>query len=73
MFIQQENKIKLDVKEKDEETGEIKVVGTLNALEVNFLVQYAINALMAQGVLFELSEQSDSKLRIYREDGTTLQ
>lgn len=49
------------------------MAGTLNSLEVNFLVQYAINSLMAQGVMFELKEQAEDKIRFHREDGTVLQ
>ena len=66
--------IKIEVKEKNEETGEIDIVGTLNAIEVNYLVQYAINTLMAQGVQFDLDKEAkDNELRIKFPVDATLQ
>ena len=66
--------IKIDVKEKNEETGEIDIVGTLNSPEVNYLVQYAINTLMAQGVQFDLDKEAkDNELRFAFPTDATLQ
>ena len=67
------NDIKLKVKELDEETGEVEVVGSLNATEVNFLVQFAINYLMAAGAEFHLNEPDNDVSRITMPEGATLQ
>ena len=52
--------------------------GFLNKREISFLVQYAINQLMAQGVLFHIKEQQlaegdDESFRITLPDGMTMQ
>lgn len=56
------NDIKIEVRERNEETGEIEFAGWLSKPEINFLLQYAINSLMAQGVIFDLkTEQEEGK------------
>lgn len=47
------NEIKIEVKTRNEETGDIEFAGFLNQVEVAFLLQYAINSLMAAGVTSE--------------------
>jgi len=66
--------VRLEVREKNE-LGEMETVGTLNPKEVSFLVQYAINDLMAKGCIFEINRQAenDETIRITLPDGTTLQ
>lgn len=54
------------------------MAGVLTGKEVTFLVQYAINQLMANGVLFDLTrpektEDGEDALRIKVPEGTTLQ
>lgn len=70
------NDIKIEVRERNEETGEIEFAGWLNKLEINFLLQYAINNLMAQGVIFDLkTEQEEGKeeMRIQIPTNETIQ
>lgn len=67
------HEIKLKVKELNEDTGEVEVVGSLNATEVNFLVQFAINYLMAAGAEFHLDQPDEEKSRITMPEGATLQ
>ena len=65
--------MRLEVKEKNEE-GELETVGTLNPKEVSFLVQYAINELMAKGCIFEINKHTETdEIRITLPDGATLQ
>ncbi len=46
-------------KKRDAETGEVTLDATLNNVEHGYLIQYAVNALMINGVMFEnLEEQS---------------
>lgn len=47
----------VEVKTKNEETGEILFEGTLNRKEVGFLLNYAINDLMHAGVQFHLDRE----------------
>jgi hypothetical protein len=43
-------------------------------MEVSFLLQYAINALMMQGVLFDLKKDvPETEMRITMPEGSTLQ
>ena len=67
------NEIKIQVKELNDETNEVETVGTLNGNEVNFLVQFAINYLMAAGAEFHLDQPDEEKSRITMPEGTTLQ
>jgi hypothetical protein len=62
------------VKERNEETGELEVTGHLNRMEVSFLLQFAINTLMMQGVIFDLSKEvPETEMRITMPEGSTLQ
>jgi hypothetical protein len=47
--------VKIEVVARDEETGEVKIEGYLNRHEMGFLVQFAINELVADGVEFNLT------------------
>jgi hypothetical protein len=43
-------------------------------MEISFLLQYAINALMMQGVLFDLKKDvPETEMRITMPEGSTLQ
>ena len=48
------------------------MAGTLNPKEVSFLVQYALNSLVAKGVIFDLTRESE-ELRMTIPEGETLQ
>lgn len=50
--------MQIDVKARDEE-GTVLLEGKLNRNEVSFLIGYAINDLMHQGVIFNLQEQDN--------------
>lgn len=50
--------MKINVKFKDED-GNVTVEGFLNRNEVSFLLQYAINNLMADGVMFNITGDQD--------------
>lgn len=68
--------MRIEVKERNEETGEIECAGWLNKTEVSFLLQYAINQLMAIGAVFDLKkeqEEKDESLRIKLPVDATLQ
>lgn len=52
--------MKLDVKAKDDE-GNIVFEGKLDKGEVSFLIQYAINDLMAAGVQFRMEQDEDEE------------
>lgn len=57
----------IDIKAKDDE-GNILFEGKLNKSEVGFLIQYAVNDLIAAGVQFHLEadstdEKGDEQLR----------
>jgi hypothetical protein len=65
--------MRLEVREKNEETGDIEFAGILNAKEVSFLVQYAINDLMGKGFLFDLKGADLGELRLKVPDGETIQ
>lgn len=70
------NDIKIEVRERNEETGEIEFAGWLNKIEINFLLQYAINNLMAQGVIFDLKkeqEEGSEEMRIQIPNNATIQ
>lgn len=64
--------MKLEVKNRNEETGELEFGGFLNGLEISFLLQFAINTLMAKGVEFDLQTESE-ELRIKIPEGSTIQ
>ena len=73
-----ENVLKLEVKNYNEETGAIEVAGYLNKVEVNYLLQFAINYLMAIGAEVDLKQQAqnaegEDNLRIIMPEGMTLQ
>jgi hypothetical protein len=48
--------MKIDVKFRDEE-GNVVLEGHLNRMETAYLLQYAINNLMAEGVMFNLDQE----------------
>jgi hypothetical protein len=50
----------LEVKAKDEE-GNLLFEGKLNRGEVNFLIAYAVQGLMADGVRFNLEPQDEDE------------
>lgn len=50
----------LNVKAKDEE-GNILIDGKLNKKEVAYLIQFAINLLLADGVRFNLQDDSEDE------------
>jgi hypothetical protein len=50
--------MKLDVKAKDDD-GNIVFEGKLDKAEISFLIQYAINDLMAAGVQFRMEQDED--------------
>lgn len=56
--------------------GSVSFAGSLNKSEVNTLLQYAVNNLMAMGFIFGQDEQEDPETapsRITRPDGRPLQ
>lgn len=53
----------IDVKAKEED-GSVIFEGALNKPEVNFLLSYAINDLMAAGVQFNLNLEDTGESRI---------
>ena len=69
--------LRLEIKEMNGETGELLTAGFLNRKEMNFLIQFAINTLMSQGVIFNLKQQleegDDETMRITIPDGTIIQ
>jgi hypothetical protein len=67
-------RIKIEVRERDEETGEVSVSGFLNKNEVSYLLQFAINALMALGTEIDLKSEPDEleKIRFKLPKGTTI-
>lgn len=52
--------MKWDVKAKDEE-GNVVVEGYLNRKEVSFLLSYAVNSFLAQGVQFAFGDEDDDE------------
>lgn len=66
--------MKLAVKFKDEE-GNVHLDGVLNQNEISFLIQYAVNSLMAHGVTFALAKGADNEEEIKFEvpEGSTVQ
>jgi hypothetical protein len=66
------NEIKIEVRERNEETGEVEVVGFLNKIECSFLLQYAINALMSMGTSIDLKKESEEN-RFQMPEGDMLQ
>ena len=50
--------MQIDVKARSDD-GEVILEGKLNRQEVSFLIGYAINNLMHEGVLFNLQPQED--------------
>jgi hypothetical protein len=70
--------MQIEVKSRNSDTGEVEVAGHLNQIEVSFLLQFAINALMSMGAEIDLKEDDDDgegkkKSRIKLPKGTTLQ
>jgi len=64
-------KIAVDVRDDE---GNLKLSGELSKKEVSFLLQYAINQLMAAGVVFNLTQEpSEDETRFSMPDGVTLQ
>jgi hypothetical protein len=64
--------MEIDVTVKDEEQA-VLFQGKLNRNEVGFLLQYAINDLIAAGVQFHLdAEGDDDAIRFTRPDGATI-
>lgn len=68
--------MRIEVREKNEK-GDINTIGELNPTEVNFLVQFAINHLMARGIKLELEEAGSDEdgadlMRIKMPDGTPI-
>ena len=64
-------KISVDFKDKD---GVTHVKGELTEKELGFLLQYAVNNLLANGVRFDLEKPStEEEVRIYMPEGTTVQ
>jgi hypothetical protein len=61
----------IDVKAKDEDNN-ILFEGKLNRNEVGFLLQYAINDLVAAGVQFNLDAEDAEEIRFTRPDGATI-
>lgn len=51
--------MQIDVKARNSD-GEVLLEGKLNRNEVSFLIGYAINDLMHQGVLFNLQQQQEN-------------
>lgn len=63
-------KLKVDFKD---ENGVTHVKGELTQGEVGFLIQYAVNNLLANGVRFELDRPEQDKERIQVPEGVTIQ
>jgi hypothetical protein len=67
--------MKLAVKFKDKD-GNVHLDGVLNQNEISFLLQYAVNSLMAHGVTFALAkgeENSEEEIKFEIPEGTTVQ
>ena len=66
--------MKIKLKFKEGQTGGA-TEGFLTETEISFLVQYAVNSLMGNGVLFNLQQEvkSEEEVRIQYPDGVTLQ
>lgn len=65
--------MKLAVKFRDE-NGNIQLEGELTKQEVSFLLQFAVNHLLASGVQFELGKPpTEDESRIVMPEGSTLQ
>lgn len=47
--------MKIHIKAIDPETGDAEMDGYLNKAEINFLIGFAVNELMADGVRFNIS------------------
>jgi len=59
--------MKIEVRTRNPESGEIIFEGSLNAREISFLLQYGIQDLLAAGYTFMLQEPDepeDSAMRI---------
>ena len=68
--------MRIEVKERNEETGEVECAGWLNRTEVSFLLQYAINQLMAMGAVFDLKKEQlekEEEMRITFPSNETIQ
>jgi len=64
--------MKLSVDFKDD-NGVTHVKGELTKQEVGFLIQYAVNNLLANGVRFELDRPEEDTQRIQVPEGVTVQ
>lgn len=51
--------MRIEVKRHNEETGDIEVAGFLNQVEVAYLLQFAINALLSMGVEIDLKKEAE--------------
>jgi hypothetical protein len=64
--------MKVKIKAQDDE-GNIVIEGVLNEAEMNYLLQFGVNGLMAMGAQFVLEEaDEDNNVRI-KFDGATMQ
>jgi hypothetical protein len=65
--------MKVAIKAHDSE-GNVVIEGTLNEAEMNYLLQFGINGLMAMGAQFALEESdTDSNVRINFGGADTMQ
>lgn len=67
--------MKIDVQTQNEDGG-VAFNATLNKAEVNTLLQYAVNNLLAMGFIFEnqvLEEDDEETVRIKRPEGQSVQ
>lgn len=67
--------MKINVQSQDDE-GNVAFDATLNRAEVNTLLQYAVNSLMAHGFIFEsqqLDDEDEDTVRFKRPEGQSVQ
>lgn len=66
--------MKIECKAKNED-GSIIFEGSLNQIEISFLLQYAVNSLMTHGAVFNLQGDpaKEEEFRIKLPEGVTLQ
>lgn len=64
--------MKIDVKSKDKE-GTVLFEGSLNKIEVGFLLNFAINNLMAMGCIFDMDKPDNGENRIVMPASPTIQ
>lgn len=66
--------MKINVHQINEDNERVSFEGELTKKEVSFLLQYAVNALMAAGVIFDLQAPPDEEnIRFKTPEGATLQ